>query len=358
MKKNIIATAVAMALVLPVTADAAKVLGDELEVYGKLHLSVDASDTDGLNANKEDISISSNSSRLGFKGKHKIANGGMSVVYQLEQEVAIGDGKDGGSTLVTRNSFAGLKGSFGQVIVGYHDTQFKTVGSKWGVFGDSVGERRAILGAGALSGNKMNQRGKNALMWTKKIGNLKAMAMYSADSSKTEGKIDNNDNVMTSVGVLYKGKGIPFYFGAAYEDWDNLTSTIGATDGYRVMAGYKAGFGKIGFIYEDITSVVADMDRSVYGVNGVFKLGSGLDIRGQILVADDYQGVANSGATKIGLGLFKKMDKQTQLYAAYGQTDNDINAKYQGVDGGHGDEVKTVKGGTPNSFSLGLVYKF
>lgn len=42
----------------------------------------------------------------------------------------------------------------------------------------------------------------------------------------------------------------------------------------------------------------------------------------------------------------------------YTQTDNDDNANYQGVDGGHGDEVRTDLGGSPSAFSLGLVFKF
>jgi len=355
MKKSMITTAAAAALIMPLTANAAKVMGDKLEVYGKLHLSIDASDTGGLNTNKEDLSVSSNSSRLGFKGKHKIAASDLTVIYKLEQEVSVGSGS--AATFTTRNSYAGLKGNFGQVIAGHHDTPFKIIGSKWGVFGDSVGERRSVLGAKSSGGNTMNQRGKNALMWSNKFGNIKAMAMYStdgADSAPTA--LDDNDNAMLSVGVLYKGKDTPFYFGAAYEDWDSLKGN--ATDGYRLMAGYKAKFGKVGFIYEDISSSSAALDRAVYGLNGVVKLGGGLDLRGQILVANDSEAGSDTGATRISLGMFKKLDKQTSMYVAYGQTDNDTNANYQGVDGGHGDEVKTVSGGTPSALSLGLVYKF
>lgn len=351
-----IATSVVAALALPVTADAAKVLGDKLEIYGKLHVSIDASDRDDPSVTaKEDISVSENSSRFGVKGKHKIGDSGLSVVYKLEQGVNI---SGTGGTFATRNSYVGLKGSFGQVIVGHHDTPFKTVGSKWGVFGDSVGERRAVLGAGATGGNTMNQRGRNALMWSNKIAGAKVMAMYATDAGDSSATSpDNNDLAMFSVGVLYKSKNSPFYFGAAFEDWDMLKGS--ATDGFRIMGGYKGDFGKVGVIYEDISaSANADLDRSVYGVNGVFKLSKGLDIRGQVLIADDYKGVANSGATKVGVGLYKKLDKKTKIYAVYAQTDNDTNAQYQAVDGGHGDEVKTALGGTPNSFSVGMEYKF
>jgi hypothetical protein len=356
MKKNMVAVAVASALLVPFSANAAKVAGDALEIYGKIHVSVDASDRDITGAdNTQDFSVSSNSSRLGFKGKHKMGDSGLTAIYKLEQEVSIGSGS--ADTLTTRNTYVGVKSSLGQVIAGKHDTPFKTVGSKWGVFGDSVGERRSVLGAKSSGGNTMNQRGENALMWSNSFGDLKAMVMYSADASDDDANVvDTKGDTLTSVGVLYNSKNTPFYLGAAYEDWDQLKGN--ATDGYRIMLGYKAGFGKVGFIYEDISSNDAALDRSVYGLNGIFKLDGGMDIRGQVLVADDSSAGADTGATRFSLGLFKKFDKKTQMYAAYAQTDNDANAKYQGVDGGHGDEVKTENGGTPSAFSVGIIYKF
>jgi len=356
MKKNMIAAAVATALLLPVSANAVQVAGDALEIYGKIHLSVDASDRDITGPdNTQDFSVSSNSSRLGFKGKHKMGESGLTAVYQLEQEVSIGSGS--ADTFTTRNTFVGVKSSIGQFIAGKHDTPFKTIGSKWGVFGDSVGERRAVLGAKSSGGNTMNQRAENALMWTHKFGDLKAMVMYSADAVDGDPDVvDTKSDTLTSVGVLYKSKSTPFYFGAAYEDWDDLKGF--ATDGYRIMLGYHAGFGKVGFIYEDISSNDVNLDRSVYGLNGIYKLGKGLDLRGQVLIADDSSAGADTGATRFSLGMFKKYDKQTSMYVAYGMTDNDANAKYQGVDGGHGDEVKTENGGRPSAFSVGMIYKF
>jgi len=352
MKKKILIGAMSAILAIPMTASAVQVAGKTLEIYGKLHVSVDATDNDRAAPNDEsDFTLSTNSSRLGFKGKHKIGNSDLTVVYKLEQQIDIG--LSGGTAFNTRNTFVGLKGSFGQVIAGYHDTPFKTVASKWGVFGDTVGERRALLGAKSTGGNTMNQRARNMLMWSNKFGNMKAMVMYSGNTGTRTG---NDYDTMKSVGLLYKGKGTPFYFGAAYEDWDSLKGS--ATDGYRIMGGYKASFGKIGLIYEDISSNDTTLDRSAFGINGVVKLGSGLDLRGQILIADDSAAGANTGATMTTLGLYKKLDKKTKLYAVYTQMDNDSNAAYQGVDGGHGVEVKTDSGATPTAFSLGMIYKF
>lgn len=78
----------------------------------------------------------------------------------------------------------------------------------------------------------------------------------------------------------------------------------------------------------------------------------------QYMVADDYKGQADSGATQLALGIFNKLDKVTQIYAVYTNTDNDANAEYQGIDGGHGDELTTGLGGSPSALSVGIVYKF
>ena len=76
------------------------------------------------------------------------------------------------------------------------------------------------------------------------------------------------------------------------------------------------------------------------------------------MVADDYKNVSNSGANQLAVGVFNKLDKVTQVYAVYTSTDNDSNAQYQGIDGGHGDELETVAGGNPSALSVGIVYKF
>ncbi|MCW9032382.1 MAG: porin, partial [Gammaproteobacteria bacterium] len=122
MNKKLVAVAVAAGLALPmVSAHAVEVAGKKLEVYGKFHLSVDSSDTDGL-VTTDGLSISSNSSRLGFKGE--LPAGDMKVVYQLESELFM---DEAGGKLANRNTYAGLKGNFGKVIVGNYDTPFKTV---------------------------------------------------------------------------------------------------------------------------------------------------------------------------------------------------------------------------------------
>lgn len=353
MNKNLIAAATVASILLPATyANAAQVLDKKLEIYGKIHLSVDSDNTDNPAA-KDGISISSNSSRLGFKGE--LPAGDLMFIYKIESEVSF---DEGGSSLAGRNTYGGLKGGFGQIILGHHDTPFKTVGSKWGIFGDSVGERRSILGAGYIHGNQLNERAKNAIMYTYKTKSITFDALYAVDPEKSvSGEQDNTDKNVTSVSLRYKNG--PLWVGVASEAWKQH-SKMADGNALRVAARYKFGStAQVGLIYESIKSdTVNEWKRDVTGINAKFNISKSTDIRAQYLIAGSADNTTDTGANKIALGIFHKLDKKAEVYVAYGATSNDANAKYQGVDGGHGDEVKTVAGGSPSALSLGLIYKF
>jgi len=353
MNKKLIALAVAGVLTIPAAANAVEVAGEKLEVYGKLHMSVDSSDRDISTVSNDGISISSNSSRLGFKGKLPTESG-FDVIWQIEQEVRLDDA--GSSDFANRNSFVGLASGAHSFRVGIHDTPFKGIASKWGIFGDSVGERRSILGAGYANGNQLNERVKNALMYQFKNKDLKVQAMYAVEPEGASGGVDDNDKKMAGLGMWYKMGGLKL--SAGWEDWTQH-SHMADGSAYRLAATYKMGRHQLGALYENIDSdTVAEFKRAAYGVNWKWKFAGKTDLRLQYLVADEADGTTDTGATKIGLGIFHSLDKHAKVYVAYGATDNDANASFQAVDGGHGDEVKTENGGSPSSLSVGLIYKF
>jgi len=299
------------------------------------------------------MSVSSNSSRIGFKGRLPLENG-MKVIWQAEQEVRWDDGSEG--NFADRNSYLGLASGAHSLRAGVYDTPFKTVASKWGLFGDSVGERRAMLGAGYSDGNQLNQRPNNTVMYQFQNDALKIQAMYAVDPENQSGAVDDNDTTMSGAGLWWKHNKLKL--SAAYEDWKKH-SKMDDGSALRVAAVYGLGEHQLGAIYEDISSDTVDQwKRNAYGVNWKWKFTGHTDLRAQYIVVDDAENSIDTGATKIGLGVFHKLDKKVEVYAAYGATDNDAGAKFQAVDGGHGDEVKTTFGGNPDSASLGIVYKF
>lgn len=353
--KTIVPTLLAgAALALSPSAGATVALaGQALEAYGKIDLSLDVSDTD-TPGDSSNFSLSSNESLLGLKGQHDI-NSNLSLVWQLEQEYRT---DEGGGEFATRNTFAGFSGrSFGSVLFGYHDTPFKNVGTRWGVLGNTVGERRSILGAGALAGDLMNQRARNALLYMNTFQALEIQAMYATDAQdSTTDNVDDNDNDMFSAAAWYTLGLLKLSLG--YEDWSDLQGS-GNVNGLRLAATHQVTRdGQIGLIFESISADDLDeLDRNVVGVNGSYRMGA-YTYEAQVLVADSSDAVGDSGAIKFGLGVTRQLDAQTQIYAAFGMTDNDDNAQYKAVNGGHGDEVGTGPGGTPNAFSAGFSFSF
>ena len=163
MQKKLIALAVAGVLTAPMAAQAGA------EVYGKARVSVDFNDNGDTTTGNEDsaISVTSHSSRFGIKGSEDLG-GGLAAIYQIEREVSweesnvvnkesCADVRDAAGTgsveicstdtnnLKARNTFVGLKGDFGQVRLGKHDTPYKMATKKIDVFADTAADYNAVV---------------------------------------------------------------------------------------------------------------------------------------------------------------------------------------------------------------------
>ncbi len=350
MKMKLVALAVTAGLAIPGYAGAVQVVGETLEIYGKAHVSIDAVDADNsLGEDASNTSIASNSSRLGFKGKMNM--GSLSGFYQIESKIVY---DESGVEFATRNTFVGLKGGMGSLLVGYRDTPFKDVRGEFDVFGDTVGDARNIMGS--ISGDdKFNVRARNALMWTSpSAGGFQANAMYStAEASATEQGQDDNDTDLTSINLMYKTDSL--LLAAAWEDQSDDDAS-----GIRLVGTLDIGAMSIGLMYEDLDSdnVVASR-RSAYGANLAFKAGANGKVKLQYVTADDNDASNDSGASNISVGYDHKLDKNSTIYLMYSAVDNDTNASFD-IAGGH--DSDKYSGGTNgddiSAISLGYIYKF
>jgi len=78
---------------------------------------------------------------------------------------------DGGAgSFATRNSFVGLKvESWGQLVLGRHDTPYKIATRRLDIFGDSMGDNRSLMGGGIKGKNSALQfdgRPNDVVMYT------------------------------------------------------------------------------------------------------------------------------------------------------------------------------------------------
>ncbi|WP_156521274.1 porin [Halothiobacillus diazotrophicus] len=366
MKKNIIAFAVAAALVAPAAAMA------DTTLYGKFHVSYDF--VGGDNHAATTGGFSSNSSRIGIKGKEKI-NDSLSIIYQYETGIDAGQnastGASAGGLGGQRNTFIGATGAFGTVITGRHDTPMKMMGRKYDLFGDTVADSRNIIGTTGF-----DLRPSQVLAYaTPDLAGFKAMVAYinswaandsyytNPPSAKTAPYYNNSNAWSMNASYSIAGFGLDAAYETRRHGGPNAAGVSRSTDAYRLGANYKiAGF-KIMGLYMDAKNVgfTSGKDLKTYGVGAAYSFGANT-IKAQYYKADSFSGTTNTGGDLWAVGYDYKLSKQTSVYAVYGQTSNDTNGTYTIMGGGHDYSfpvgTASSSGLKTSSVSLGIQHKF
>lgn len=322
---------------------------DEYKFYGAFKVSINATE-DGDESN---VSASNNSSRLGIKGGKKLEED-LDLVYQLEMEF---DTTERGNFNSGRNSFIGVEGSFGKFAVGQHDTPLKKVrGSGAVIFGDTIADARSILSAVADDdGAKLDDRVRNAIFYyTPKFNDTQVFALHSADTT-SGGSTDNNRNHLSSVSLVHKAG--PLYVGLAYQNkampGDNLTVS-------RIAFSYKTGAIRFGGVAESADAGENNsLTRDAFAFNLRYDVNEKTWAGIQVAQADDYDGVDDSGATNVSLGVYRSMGKKTKVYIVASATDNDDNASFGLSQGGIQDKTTAFAAGDKvTGVSTGIEHKF
>ncbi len=331
-----------------------ELMGKEVQMYGKLHVSADAYDVGGSGPNSSGGEITSNSSRLGFKGQKALGN--VNGVWKLETTIDV----TGHSTDFTaRNRYLGLNGSWGQVTVGINYTPLREMLDDYTIFGDTIGDSRNILGVTSNAKKLFNVRAASMIRYDLQAGGFSSSLEFSPNANKgSNPDTQGNNNAVTSLGIGYKMGDLQF--AGAYEKQVNIGNVNNANaNGYRVGVKYKIADVTIGGIFEGLKdqgygAVVA---RNAYGVNAAYKL-SNITLAGQYLVAAT-SGVNNDGATNLTAGVYYDLAKEAQVYGMYSSIKNDSAAGYVlGIDGHGQSYVPAAVGDSVKAVSVGMIYKF
>jgi predicted porin len=302
MKKT--ALSLAIAAVLPAFANAEKVEVEMPNFYGKVNVSVQ-------NTQEGDDSISelvSNASRLGVKGKIAL-NHGLEGIYQLEYETQVDDGDKSGQTFSQRNIFAGVKGGFGQVIVGKFDTPFKKAQKKIDLFNDLEGDIKSAISA-------HDNRTSNTIQYsTPKMAGLVATVAHIASEDETV-----NDG--TSSSLTFSQKNV--YAAIAYD-----TDVEDATDALRLVAQYSVSDFTFGALWEQDNTEGSDNEKEGWVYSASYKLNSDIKLKAQYGESD----IVKDNAETYSLGADYKLAKNAKAFAfvtdeAFG---DDSSKEYYGV---------------------------
>ena len=325
---------------------------DNYTLYGKARMSVNSSDNGSTRAND----VASNSSRLGFKGTEDLGNG-LRAIFQMETLVTM----DGSDTLLfgtPRNSYIGLAGGFGTLMLGNHDNPYKIATSKLDNWSDSMGDFNAMIGNVSGATTPFNEREPNSInYWSQKMNGLQFKAAYRLDET------DSVNRDRYSANATYDNG--PFYVGVAYEKHreDNVSGASGNdTDGLTIGAAYAFNEEKtkLGLIYESLSedNINSVLDRDLWYLALAHKIGNNTFKVAYANAGDNDTG-NNTGADWYVLGLDHALSKRTSLYALYAATENDAGAKYGLGTGGSSGNVKNSTAGLDlSTFSVGINHDF
>ncbi|WGZ93883.1 MAG: porin [Candidatus Thiothrix putei] len=240
--KKLLVIAVATALIAPAAAMA------DTTLYGKLHATVGNVETTKGAVESSETVVESHSSRLGVKGSTELDNG-LSATYGLEYGIDLdGDNEKNpsgcsdttaGATkcnaqsrgLSARNTFVGLKGGFGEVRVGRHDTPAKLATAGLDAFADTYADMSNIIGA---DGHRVD----NAVAYITKVGPVGLAAAHSTEIDVVPSADGDRNGGTTANTVMANYSNGPFYAGLGYTAVDDVGTMINIGGSYKTEAGH------------------------------------------------------------------------------------------------------------------------
>jgi len=369
-----------MALAIAGLASTAAFAQSNVTIYGVMDASLDvvkAGDVPATSSQRA-TKISSNASRIGFKGTEDLGDG-LKAIFQIETAVDV-DGS-AANTLATRNTYVGLASdSWGQVIAGRYDTPYKTATRSWDLFGDHLGDNRNLMGRSRASGTAFDQRAANTVRYdSPSMSGFKFAGAYvaGAETALTNGQSKGSAwSVNGSYDVNTEWSLVAAYERHKFGDFGTgtvvATGAVAGTDilagetekAWKVGAAYKAGPLRASIVYEKVKddfSAASKMgEHKAWTAAGGYTFGSN-EFKVAYTKVDEYENVSDSGAKQWAIGVDHILSKRTKIYGEYVRITNDTAGRY-GLNGAGGNTTGgTAAAGAnadPSAWQFGMKHSF
>jgi predicted porin len=329
MTKNILSLAVAAAL----TAGAGIAQAQDITIYGHMHYSTDyvtaSKKGSWLTKDREDWQTGVNrNSRIGVKGSEDLGNG-LKAIFQIESEVLASNNGAGGS-VGDRNTYVGLSGDWGTVLMGRHDTPYKIATGSLDLFADTIADYNNNIGSvdGWARNAAFDTRAQQTLAYISPNMNGLTLAAAVVGITLDEGKGTGvRDSSAVSLAAMYANG--PLFASLAYENYNGALSLAHkgdrrSSDAWKLGLGYKANDFTVGFVYEDIelgstTKGAWVKSQQNWMLNASYAFGNNV-LKAQYGYSDpkgrknDYE--------NFSIGLDHNLSKRTSLYALYSNMSN------------------------------------
>lgn len=356
---------------VPALADTANVT-----VYGVANVSFDFIDTGtttagvgGPKINK----VSSNASRLGFKGVEDLGDD-LSAIWQIESLIAM---DNAGGTLGTRNTYAGLSHKrYGSLLLGRYDTPYKISTRKLDNFSDSIGDNRSLFGSvtGTSASMAFDGRQPDVIAYTSPSLSGFSAAFAHVNLAENTATAAAPKARATSLAAIYDNGTL--YGSLAYETHKLDTARIGGKEGaWRIGSGYTTNDFALGIAYEKSSDTLGAaaapaacaglaagancLGHSAWYLTGKYNFGSDT-VKAAYTQIGNLGGRANTSANQLSLGYDHRLSKRTTLFAVYTRLNNDPSANY-GLGNtafSSGATPSIGAGAHPSALSFGMKHAF
>jgi predicted porin len=319
-----------------------------VEVYGLMNVAVQDTDVGTV-----DPTVVDNFSRIGFKGSEDLG-GGLTAIWQIEQQLNftqrdslseadigadLNDDSDesdfiGVSSNTLRNTFVGVKGAFGTVLAGRHDTPYKLGSGKFDIFGDTIADYNAArLDSVSLISNTHDHRNPQALAYISPEWNgfHFAVAAVMADGVNNLVTADKAADATSYTAIYTNGPLFVSYSGQKANDVNYAASGDGGK-AQKVAVGYTLAGVNLGLVYEEVKNT-----SKAYVASATHAMGP-INLKAQYgEVEFDAAGTTDDKMWAVGMDY--NLSKRTAAYVVYGNGDN-----------GTGDDVTGWTLGMKHSF--------
>jgi predicted porin len=223
------------------------------DLYGRLNL------TPVLNmpANSGSFTeLVSNASRIGFNGGLALPSY-LEFLYQAEYQFNPANGNFDDRTFTQRNTYVGVRGGFGTLLIGRNDTPVKLLQGRIDLFNDLTGDIKALLVA--------ENRPNDSVHYTSPV----VSGFVFAYAAIVDGKdsLQNRFSDSTSVSLSYSQGSYLFGLG--------VDNDINNHDVMRLTTQYRKERLQLGLIYESSTSITnARGKQDGFIISGSYQIGS------------------------------------------------------------------------------------
>ncbi len=321
------------------------------QVYGVAHVSTDLQN----NGDESEIFVSSNTSRVGFKGSLDTDNDLFTVIFQYESQADFNNNGNEAATWSSRNSFAGLKGNWGKLIWGRYDTPYKSIGRSIELFPERIGDARNATSFDGL----WDRRENNMLMYaTPALGEMIVVTgQFVPDQGVEDGELFSASAVYDKdafmVGVAFENHGK-----ALEEAYDDDPELAEASTGIRAVARFNGEkFGVVG-LFQTISNAFGykEISAQTIGLGANFLVSPVWDLKAQYYMTDPATPTGRDvGASQLTVGIDYILSAQARLYLAYATMMNQDNSNFfDPFHGGHGQSMALADTDDPGSPDGGL----